>query len=614
MKTEEKNRKFKAICIAISQHGEHLAELENPFLYNNNISSSFILTQLQQRCGYLNPENSMNDLRAWIHERRKEIAPVVVCANQKAAKTKKTSEKEKYKLLERLNLNPDNAHTKAEIQAMWNAVPTIMVRELDDELVYPYPGYWIAETEAVFDLWFQKIYIDPQPDPRLPRHPILVLDPQKLAYDLPGYKSAIFVDENGLPVMFVLRNFCKDPETVLWANRVVLDNVEVRRSIRVNEFNSSKDSTNLSQNEDAGSLVMAGWSPGLRSARKFDWVRNLLDDNPDMEVEAVRTRELSSVFACFWNMIRSFGPKEVVDDIEAFMAESKIYPMDPAIHSGGKEGIYEINTNGKKTTFSRAHMAPPQGAVARNYARHVHFENQLHAWAAFWTTFRDYTFEGGHFYNARIHPHDTPTKVGASGSPDTSNNSQSPASLSWNDPETLILLLEWRAVLLVHEMAQTVEDPDATIYQHMSKGTTETFVARRVGEMISGLRANSELKKQDVVPTNYSRVRSLSDLLSFSLLRIQNPSRIGASRDPTRRLRMAIAKNCLALLPEAIGLTDALGFSDWELDSALGVYDGRVYQALWDRAQLEPLNAKEVTDAYEADVAERMTKDGGKVG
>ncbi|KAF5366862.1 hypothetical protein D9757_011921 [Collybiopsis confluens] len=196
---------------------------------------------------------------------------------------------------------------------------------------------------------------------------------------------------------------------------------------------------------------------------------------------------------------------------------------------------------------------------------------------------------------------------------DASNNSHPPASSSsssWNDPETLILLLEWRAALLVHEMAQTVEDPDATIYQRVSKGTTEAFVARRVGEMISGLRANSELKKQDVGVLGrlyllflQTTVESaLSDLLSFSLLRIQNPSRIGASRDPTRGLRMAIAKNCLALLPEAIGLTDAIGFSDWELDSALGVYDGRVYQALWDTAQLEPLNAKEVPDAYEESI------------
>jgi len=86
------------------------------------------------------------------------------------------------------------------------------------------------------------------------------------------------------------------------------------------------------------------------------------------------------------------------------------------------------------------------------------------------------------------------------------------------------------------------------------------------------------------------------------------------SRDPTRELRLAIAALCGALLPEAIGLTDAFEFSDWELDryvrlfslcailissSALGVYDGRAYEALWKKVQEEPLNQTEVTEAYE---------------
>lgn len=33
--------------------------------------------------------------------------------------------------------------------------------------------------------------------------------------------------------------------------------------------------------------------------------------------------------------------------------------------------------------------------------------------------------------------------------------------------------------------------------------------------------------------------------------------------------------------------------------SALGVHDGKVYEALWERAQKEPLNATEVPDGYE---------------
>lgn len=88
--------------------------------------------------------------------------------------------------------------------------------------------------------------------------------------------------------------------------------------------------------------------------------------------------------------------------------------------------------------------------------------------------------------------------------------------------------------------------------------------------------------------------------------------------DSTRKLRSNIANLCLKLLPEVIGLTDSFGFTDWELDrlavlrfflrndltreffcSATGVYDGSVYQTLWDKAQTEPLNRKEVTDGYE---------------
>jgi acyl-CoA oxidase len=68
------------------------------------------------------------------------------------------------------------------------------------------------------------------------------------------------------------------------------------------------------------------------------------------------------------------------------------------------------------------------------------------------------------------------------------------------------------------------------------------------------------------------------------------------------------------VLPEAIGLTDAFGFTDYELDrfvcflmmkttltvfaSALGVRDGRAYENLFKRAQLEPLNSQDVVDGY----------------
>ena len=53
----------------------------------------------------------------------------------------------------------------------------------------------------------------------------------------------------------------------------------------------------------------------------------------------------------------------------------------------------------------------------------------------------------------------------------------------------------------------------------------------------------------------------LTDILSFGLL-----GEAGPAGDPSRSLRIAIKRLCEELLPEAIGLSDGFGFSDWELD------------------------------------------------
>ena len=53
----------------------------------------------------------------------------------------------------------------------------------------------------------------------------------------------------------------------------------------------------------------------------------------------------------------------------------------------------------------------------------------------------------------------------------------------------------------------------------------------------------------------------LVDVLSFGLLGASGPA-----HDPTRGLRVAIKRTCEELLPEAIGLSDGFGFSDWDLD------------------------------------------------
>ncbi|KAG2119395.1 acyl-CoA dehydrogenase/oxidase C-terminal [Suillus clintonianus] len=170
---------------------------------------------------------------------------------------------------------------------------------------------------------------------------------------------------------------------------------------------------------------------------------------------------------------------------------------------------------------------------------------------------------------------------------------------TWHHIPSVVLLLEWRAALMVKNFTQTQAsgDVDASVNQRLAKAVTEAFVAAQVGEMIKNL---TMLPSEDakVVGCLYrlylltSAESALVDLLSVGLIR-----HTGAG-DPTQDLRLAVKALCLEVLPNAIGLSDAFGFSDWSLDSALGVFDGRVYEALWKRVQMEPMNKDEVTPAY----------------
>jgi hypothetical protein len=42
---------------------------------------------------------------------------------------------------------------------------------------------------------------------------------------------------------------------------------------------------------------------------------------------------------------------------------------------------------------------------------------------------------------------------------------------------------------------------------------------------------------------------------------------------------------------EAVQITDAFEFTDYELGSVLGRYDGRVYETLWEEVKKDPVNS-----------------------
>ena len=69
-----------------------------------------------------------------------------------------------------------------------------------------------------------------------------------------------------------------------------------------------------------------------------------------------------------------------------------------------------------------------------------------------------------------------------------------------------------------------------------------------------------------------------------------------------RQIQLARTQHVPALLakirPHAIRLVDGWDFPDWQLDSSLGRYDGRVYEDMFERAsEKNPLNGVTV-DPY----------------
>jgi len=199
------------------------------------------------------------------------------------------------------------------------------------------------------------------------------------------------------------------------------------------------------------------------------------------------------------------------------------------------------------------------------------------------------------------------------------------ATFTWTIADA-VQLLELRGAHMVQEHASRVKanvvEGDAD--WRVARAITEAFVARRIGEVV--VQAEKELSpgsgrlitalmrlyllttleaalvdllSLDLIPRRLAPSTTTSALLDRERSVDTISSGAASERDPTRGLRMEIANLEKEILPQSIGLTDAFGHTDWELDSALGVKDGRVYEALYERTPLEPLNSTDVVGGYE---------------
>ncbi|CEG84023.1 Putative Acyl-coenzyme A oxidase [Rhizopus microsporus] len=71
------------------------------------------------------------------------------------------------------------------------------------------------------------------------------------------------------------------------------------------------------------------------------------------------------------------------------------------------------------------------------------------------------------------------------------------------------------------------------------------------------------------------------------------------SSEQSEMLKQQVIQLLDEIRPEAVSLVDAFALPDYYLHSALGRFDGRVYESMTEMAEREPLNHTLVVDGYE---------------
>lgn len=98
-----------------------------------------------------------------------------------------------------------------------------------------------------------------------------------------------------------------------------------------------------------------------------------------------------------------------------------------------------------------------------------------------------------------------------------------------------------------------------------------------------------------------------ADARTFSTTKAVNPSSLDALSDAILVLMTE------KIRPHAVKLVDSWQLPDYILDSALGRYDGKVYEDLFDRAhRRNPLNRTTFNVDWESDEIVKGSGDGGK--
>ena len=163
--------------------------------------------------------------------------------------------------------------------------------------------------------------------------------------------------------------------------------------------------------------------------------------------------------------------------------------------------------------------------------------------------------------------------------------------------EDIVAAFAWRTSFLTFEsLKHRDEDKNGwnsllVDFWRLSTAHSQYLIVKNFYDALRSETISQELNQRTVV-----LMHKLFRLYALHTLEREASEFFSSAAVTVRQIQLARTKAVMNLLeeirPHAVRLVDAWRFPDWQLDSSLGRYDGKVYEDLFHRAsEMNPLNA-----------------------
>lgn len=161
----------------------------------------------------------------------------------------------------------------------------------------------------------------------------------------------------------------------------------------------------------------------------------------------------------------------------------------------------------------------------------------------------------------------------------------------------IVAAFAWRTAFLTFEALKHRDEEKASWnsllvdFWRLSTAHSQYLVVKNFHDALLAENLTSELDDETI-----ALLYKLFRLYALNTLEREASEFFSSGAVTVRQIQLARTKAVMNLLeeirPHAVRLVDAWRIPDWQLDSSLGRYDGKVYEDLFHRAsELNPLNA-----------------------